>query len=72
MIPPKENAALVTTMENILETYRIPYDKDFPVVCMDEQPIQFLGDVWKPIRETKNHPKRVDYKCNHKGTASIL
>ena len=72
MIPPKENGAFVAAMENVLETYKKPYDKDVPVVCTDEQPIQFVGDVWKPIPEAPSHPKRVDYKYNRKGTACIL
>ncbi len=27
-------------MEEVLETYAAPYDAAFPVVCMDEQPVQ--------------------------------
>ena len=72
VIPPKGNGAFVASMENTLETYKKPYNKNFPVICMDEQPIQLLDDVCEPIPETKNHPKRVDYEYERKGTASIF
>ena len=36
-------------MEDVLEVYLRPYDKDFPVVCMDEKPYQLLGDARKAI-----------------------
>ncbi len=32
-------------MEDVLEVYQRPYDPQFPVVCMDEQPVQLsLGN----------------------------
>jgi hypothetical protein len=34
-IPPKANAEFVWRMEDVLETYKLPYDARFPVVCMD-------------------------------------
>jgi len=30
----------IAAMEEILDTYEEPYDADFPVLCMDEQPVQ--------------------------------
>jgi len=30
-------------MENVLETYHLPYDPEVPVVVMDEQPVQPPG-----------------------------
>jgi len=39
-IPPEHNAAFVAAMEDVLEIYSRPYDKNFPVVCMDEKPLQ--------------------------------
>lgn len=38
-IPPEQNAAFVAAMEDVLDAYSRPYDKVYPVVCMDEQPI---------------------------------
>ena len=49
MIPPKQNAAFVAAMEDILELYRRPYDKRFPSVCMDEQPVQLVKETRVPL-----------------------
>jgi len=35
-IPPDANAAFVASMEDVLAVYELPYDADYPVVCMDE------------------------------------
>jgi hypothetical protein len=72
VIPPEENCEFVACMENVLETYAQPYDKRFPVVCMDEQPVQLLKETRKPIAATKHHARRVDYEYERAGTASIF
>ena len=35
-IPPKQDAAFVCPMEQVLEVYKRPDDPKRPVVCMDE------------------------------------
>lgn len=59
-------------MEDVLEVYARPYDPKYPVLCMDEQPIQLLKETRKPIPGTKKHPRRVDYEYERAGTASIF
>ncbi len=49
-------------MEEVLETYEKAYDPNCPVVCMDEQPVQLIGETRVPIPATKEHPERVDYE----------
>lgn len=34
-------------MEDVLEVYSRPYNERFPVVCMDEKPLQLLADARK-------------------------
>jgi hypothetical protein len=72
VIPPKANGEFVANMENVLDTYARPYDPRFPVLCMDEQPIQLFKEVRVPIAGTKNHPPRVDYEYERAGTACIF
>jgi hypothetical protein len=72
VIPPKADAEFVATMEEVLETYARPYDARYPVLCMDEQPIQLLKETRVPIAATKDHPRRVDYEYERAGTASIF
>ena len=72
VIPPKQNAQFAANMENVLEIYKKPYDERFPVICMDEQPVQLLEDVNIPIAATKNHALRADYEYKRAGTVSIF
>lgn len=72
VIPPEANGEFVANMEEVLETYAQPYDKRFPVICMDEQPVQLLKETRVPIAATKSHPRRVDYEYERAGTASIF
>ncbi len=32
-------------MEDLLEVYHLPYDPDYPVVCMDESCKQLVADI---------------------------
>jgi hypothetical protein len=72
VIPPQADAEFVACMEEVLETYAKPYDPKHPLLCMDEQPVQLIGETRVPIPATKEHPQRVDYEYERKGTASIF
>jgi hypothetical protein len=72
VIPPEADAEFVAGMEEVLDTYCKPYDPAYPVVCMDEQPIQLLKETRTPIPATKQHGKRVDYEYERAGTANIF
>jgi DDE superfamily endonuclease len=72
VIPPAANGEFVACMENVLETYAQPYDSRFPVVCMDEQPVQLLKETRVPLAATKQHARRVDYEYERAGTASVF
>ena len=45
VIPPDADGEFVANMEEVLETYEKAYDPDCPVVCMDEQPVQLIGET---------------------------
>jgi len=72
VIPPDADAEFVAHMEAVLDTYALPYDSRYPVVCMDEQPVQLLKETRRPIPATKTHPRRVDYEYERAGTASVF
>ena len=68
-IPPEQNAAFVAAIEDVLDIYSRPYDKDYPVVCMDEQPIELHEDSREPIKlSNDNHTEKVDHEYIRKGT----
>jgi DDE superfamily endonuclease len=72
VIPPEGDAEFVANMEEVLETYAKPYDPAYPVLCMDEQPVQLVKETRQPIAATAKHPRRVDYEYERAGTASIF
>jgi hypothetical protein len=72
VIPPDTDAEFIACMEDVLETYAQPYDAAFPVVCMDEQPVQLTKETREPIAATREHPQRVDYEYERAGTACIF
>jgi hypothetical protein len=59
-------------MEDIWETYALPYDEAYPLICMDEQPVQLVGDVYKPIPMRPGKVQKEDYEYERKGTCSIF
>ena len=72
VIPPKADAEFVANREAVLDTYATPYDSRYPVVCMDEQPMQLLRETRVPIPATKEHPQRVDFEYERAGVASLF
>ncbi len=72
VIPPEANSEFVACMENVLDTYALPYDERFPVLCMDEQPVQLLKETRTPKPATKMHGRRVDYEYERAGTACLF
>ena len=72
VIPPEADAEFVAGMEEVLDTYATPYDAKYPVLCMDEQPVQLLKETRTPIPATKDHPRRIDYEYERAGTASVF
>lgn len=59
-------------MEDVLEVYHLPYDPQWPQVCMDEQPIQLLKETRTPIPAGPGKPEQYDYEYERSGTANIF
>ena len=72
VIAPEADSEFVAQMEEVLDVYAQPYDENYPVICMDEQPVQLHKEIRRPIAATATHPKRVDYEYERAGTASIF
>jgi len=71
-IPPQQNAAFVAAMEDVLSIYHLPYDPDYPVVCMDESSKQLVGEVRTPIPGKPGQLKRIDNEYVRYGVAEIF
>ena len=56
-------------MEDVLDIYERPYDARFPVVCMDEQPVQLIGETRIPLSVQPGQVEKYDYEYRRNGTA---
>jgi hypothetical protein len=59
-------------MEDLLDVYHLPYDPQVPLVCRDEQPVQLIKEVRKPLPAEEGQPERYDYEYERNGTANIF
>ncbi len=58
-------------MENVLDVYKRPYSKDFPVVCMDESPKQLIVET-RVTDKMKDGTKLIDFEYSRKGVCNIF
>jgi hypothetical protein len=68
VIPPEQDGDFVAAMEDILDVYERPYDPKRPVVCMDEQPRQLIGEELAPIPAKPGQVERYDNQYKRNGT----
>src|SRR3989339_1879345 len=59
-------------MEDVLEVYHLPYDPDYPVVCMDESSKQLIGEVRAPVPCAPGRIARMDDEYVRNGVAEIF
>ena len=72
MIPPKENAAFVASMEDVIEVYHRPRDAAKPLVCLDEMSKQLVAETRTPLPAQPGQPARHDYEYERNGTANLF
>jgi hypothetical protein len=58
-------------MENVLDVYKRPYSKDYPVVCMDESPKQLIAET-RTTDKLKDGTKLIDFEYARKGVCNIF
>jgi hypothetical protein len=49
-------------MEDVIQTYMLPYDRRFPVVCFDEACKQLFGEVRQKRKPRPGSHAKVDYE----------
>jgi hypothetical protein len=59
-------------MEDVLDVYHMPYDPDYPVVCMDESCKQMVREVRNPIPCKPGQPVRIGDEYIRNGVAEIF
>jgi len=59
-------------MELVLDVYKTPYNRKFPVICMDESPKQLIKQTRIPIAGKPGKDAKEDYEYARKGVANIF
>jgi DDE superfamily endonuclease len=59
-------------MEDVIQTYLLPYDPMYPVVCFDEAHKQLFGEVREPLPTLPGSPAKQDYEYERKGICNQL
>lgn len=72
VIPPKENAAFVCAMEDVLEVYHRNYDENEVLVCMDETSKQQVKETRIPIVAESGKVEKYDYEYERNGVSNLF
>lgn len=59
-------------MEQVLDTYTLPYDPHYPVLCFDEHPCYLIEQILQPVAMQPGQVKREDYHYSVTASCSIL
>ncbi len=59
-------------MEKVLDVYKRPYNKVFPVVCMDESPRQLIKETRQALPAKPGRLARHDYEYERCGVCNIF
>ena len=59
-------------MEDVLDVYERPYDEHFPVICMDEQPVQLIAETRTPLNCKPGKPLRYDVEYQRNGMVNNI
>jgi hypothetical protein len=59
-------------MEDVLELYKLPYDPDYPVVCLDESSKQLVSETRQPLPLEAGQPERYDHEYERQGVCNLF
>lgn len=69
---PAVDAEFVMRMEDVLDLYAERANRNRPVVCFDETPIQLIGEARVPVAAKPGRVRRFDYEYRRNGTANLF
>ena len=56
----------------VLDVYKMPHNKDIPVVCMDESPKQLIKETRLPLERKPGHDAKEDFEYERCGVVNIF
>jgi hypothetical protein len=69
---PRVDAEYVARMEDVLDLYAEQPNPKQPIVCIDESPIQLIGELRQPIPAAPGRVERYDCEYQRNGTANLF
>lgn len=66
------NDEYIEKMEDVLKVYEKPYNPLKPVVCIDEKPVQLVGDKFERTAARPGKEGRKDYEYSRNGSANVF
>ena len=69
---PQVDGEFVARIEDVLDLYAEPPDPKCPVVCLDESPLQLIGETRQPIPAAPGQVARADYEYRRCGTVNLF
>lgn len=69
---PKLNPEFIERMEHLLDLYALPYNRQEPVICVDEKSKQLIADARSMLPMTAHATRRRDYEYRRGGTRNIF
>lgn len=59
-------------MEDVLGVYTRPADPMQPLVCLDERPVQLIGETRASVPARSGQPARIDYEYVRHGVCALF
>jgi len=59
-------------MEDVLQLYKMPYDADYPLVCLDETSKQLISEVCRPLPCRPGQPYRYESTYKRQGVRQLF
>jgi DDE superfamily endonuclease len=72
VIPAEASGEFVARMEDVLEVYHRPFNPRRPLICIDELPVQLVGETRVPLPAAPGRLERYDYEYVRNGTANLF
>jgi DDE superfamily endonuclease len=71
-MPPYGSGEFVCQMEDTLAVYKLPYDPDYPQVCLDETSKQLIAEVCPPLPCGPGQPHRYESHYQREGVCQLF
>lgn len=69
---PELDEEFIERMEDVLRVCERPNSERYPVICVEEKPVQLIDHVRPPSGMLPGSPEKIDFEYRRKGTANIF